>query len=125
MINSCILLITLDTKPPPGLPRRQVVFCRLCPLQLKLYNYFLNSKPVKLLLASTAPGERGAAAGAAGAASGGAGARSGRGSKSGRGGAAESGGAAKAPRPPKEETLAPLAAITALKKLCCRERRDP
>jgi SNF2 family DNA or RNA helicase len=32
----------------------QVVFCKLSPLQLKLYNAFLSSKPVQALLASTA-----------------------------------------------------------------------
>jgi hypothetical protein len=98
----------------------QVVFCRLSPLQLRLYEFFLNSKPVQQLLSSTAPIETGCSAGAASGGGRGAGARSGRG-KSGGGGGAPSGGAAKAPRQPKEETLAPLAAITALKKLCCRE----
>lgn len=102
----------------------QVVFCRLSALQLRLYEFFLNSKPVKQLLASTAraevePGGEGGGRGA-GAASGGGG-RGGPGAKSGRGAGAASGGAPKAPRAPKEETLAPLAAITALKKLCCRE----
>jgi hypothetical protein len=32
----------------------QVVFCKLSPLQLKLYNAFLQSKPIRALLASTA-----------------------------------------------------------------------
>lgn len=95
--------------PPP----HQVVFCKLSPLQLKLYNFFLNSKPVQALLASTAPPPPGAASGKGG------GARSGKGG--GGGGAAASGGGGKAPKPPKpkEDALAPLAAITALKKLCC------
>lgn len=40
----------------------QVVFCKLSPLQLKLYNAFLSSKPVQALLASTAVDEAGEAA---------------------------------------------------------------
>lgn len=39
----------------------QVVFCKLSKLQLKLYEHFLQSKPVKALLASTM-GEDGAPA---------------------------------------------------------------
>jgi hypothetical protein len=85
----------------------QVVFCRLSKLQLKLYNHFLHSQPVKALLASTL-GEDGkgpprkrkstkTAAGAAAAA-----------------GAAEGGDQQEQQQEPGErkEMLAPLAAIT-------------
>lgn len=92
------------------------MFCRLSPLQLRLYEFFLASKPVQQLLASTAPG-------ASSGREGGSGARSGRG---GRGAGASGGGGGsgvssepKAPRQAREDALAPLAAITALKKLCC------
>jgi SNF2 family DNA or RNA helicase len=60
-------LLTLDGAPVVLRPAAQVVFCKLSPLQLKLYNAFLRSKPVQALLASTAidPESKAAAAAAA------------------------------------------------------------
>jgi SNF2 family DNA or RNA helicase len=95
----------------------QVVFCKLSPLQLRLSNFFLAIKPVQQLLASTAPQQAGGGSGRGG--------RGGRGGRaaSGRGGggaaAAASGGGAASGKAPRESQLAPLAAITALKNLCC------
>ncbi|KAF8064561.1 rhp54 [Scenedesmus sp. PABB004] len=112
----------------------QVVFCKLSPLQLRLYNAFLASRPVQALLASTAPdadgggggkgGKRKSAkakpdAGAAAPACGAGGGEGGAGE--GEGGAAAGGGPPGGAAAPlaKEDALAPLVAITALKKLCC------
>jgi SNF2 family DNA or RNA helicase len=97
---------------------QQVVFCKLAPLQLQLYQFFLASKPVQQLLASTAPQPSAASGSGAGGRGAGSGRGRGRGrSSAGRGGASGQ-GEPKAPKP-RGETLAPLAAITALKKLCC------
>lgn len=93
-----------------------MVFCKLSKLQLKLYDHFLQSKPVKALLASTLgedgcgpPRKRKSSKQAAGQAT--------------QGAAAAAGGDAgepdAAPKEEKQQLLAPLAAITALKKLCC------
>lgn len=88
----------------------QVVFCKLSKLQLKLYEHFLQSKPVKALLASTM-GENGTEA-----------PRRRKGSqtvsKDAAAGkheiAADGDGQVSV-----ADMLAPLPAITALKKLCC------
>jgi hypothetical protein len=107
-----------------------VVFCRLSSLQRSLYQAFLKSGPVQALLANTAP----KSAGAAGQA------RSGR-RRSGRAPTGAAAGALGAPREggppgqaaqegaaglqaagaqrPRGPQLAPLVAISALKKLCC------
>lgn len=82
-----------------------MVFCKLTKLQLKLYEFFLNSKPVKALLASTM-GEDGAP----------------RKRKPSKAAASQAAGDGQEDQPPEQEEqqlLAPLAAITALKKLCC------
>eukprot|EP00879_Flechtneria_rotunda_P025172 GHRR01026734.1.p1 GENE.GHRR01026734.1~~GHRR01026734.1.p1 ORF type:complete len:417 (+),score=178.67 GHRR01026734.1:420-1670(+) len=107
----------------------QVVFCKLSPLQLKLYNTFLASKPVKALLASTdtsntgsgaAPRKRKsnkpttAAQGVPGAA-----AEETATQQDQKATEAASGNAVTQQEQQKEDMLAPLAAITALKKLCC------
>jgi hypothetical protein len=104
----------------PGGNAPQVVFCKLSPLQLRLYNFFLKSKAVQQLLNSSAAQPGGSSGCGAGSGRG----RNRGGSRSGGGGdgvAVSSGGGhePRAPCPPREETLAPLAAITALKKLCC------
>lgn len=93
------------------------MFCKLSPLQLKLYNAFLNSTPVQALLASTATYDlaRPTAGGA-------------RKRKSTKAAAADNKenvvpalpDAQQHQQPEdKGEPLAPLVAITALKKLCC------
>lgn len=133
--TSAVLKSLLPTKV------EQVVFCKLSPLQAKLYRAFLDSQPVRALLASATTA---AAAAAADAADG--------------GGDGERGAAAAAAAPMKRrkslkqgaqgqpaantdssssadhlaavqqpigaaaplgDSLAPLVAITALKKLCC------
>jgi SNF2 family DNA or RNA helicase len=86
-----------------------VVFCRLSKLQLKLYEHFLHSQPVKALLASTM-GEDGAPA------------RKRKLSKAAVTQATQPADGQQqdaAPEEEPQELLAPLAAITALKKLCC------
>lgn len=82
-----------------------MVFCKLSKLQLKLYEFFLRSKPVQALLASTM-GEDGGP----------------RKRKSSKAAATQAAGGAQEEQQPEQEQqelLAPLAAITALKKLCC------
>lgn len=101
----------------------QVVFCKLSKLQLKLYEFFLQSKPVKALLASTMgedgagpPRKRKNSKAAAAAAAGEDAAAAGGGQEQ----QAEGAGGDDPPAPPEpKEMLAPLTAITALKKLCC------
>lgn len=101
-----------------------MVFCKLSPLQLKLYTAFLNSKPVQALLASTAADDetdtavkgnkkkrrssKPAAAAACDAAD----------KENIAPGAVADVVQQSAPQQ-KCEALAPLVAITALKKLCC------
>eukprot|EP00775_Hariotina_reticulata_P005925 gene5925-6165_t len=98
----------------------QVVFCKLSPLQLKLYNAFLQSQPVRALLASTAVDDTATAGNA-----------SENKPKQTRRKEADAMGeqhdeelegqqeGQEGLQPEKQNLLAPLAAITALKKLCC------
>jgi SNF2 family DNA or RNA helicase len=87
-----------------------VVFCKLSKLQLKLYEHFLDSRPVKALLASTLdedgrPRKRKPSKAAATQAAGDQQQQEAR-----QEGEDEQ---------EQQQLLAPLAAITALKKLCC------
>lgn len=92
-----------------------MVFCKLSKLQLTLYQHFLQSKPVKALLASTL-GEDGSGP-----------PRKRKSSKPAPTQATQGTTAAtepdqlqeSGPSDEKPQLLAPLAAITALKKLCC------
>lgn len=99
---------------------QQVVFCRLSDLQLSLYRAFLASEALQALLQSTARKPSGASKGP-GAASGGGKGRSASGAGAGTDGGTgiQGKGAEQMQAPPKQLLLAPLAAITALKKLCC------
>lgn len=90
-----------------------MVFCKLSKLQLKLYEHFLNSRPVKALLASTLdedgrPRKRKPSKAAATQAAGDQQQQQ-EARLEGQEGEDEQ----------EQQLLAPLAAITALKKLCC------